>query len=288
MTGFARTDGSHEGYSWTWEIKSVNSRNLDLRFRVPPGHDEIEMRGRKAAQDRFARGNLSIGLTLRRPDRPPIVTINQDVLGQLRSAAAAADPDGTAPRIETLMALPGVVETSHEDETEDERGARFAAILASLDESFGHLAEARQTEGEALRTVLDGHIVEIEKLTTAARGLAETQPAKLQSKLKSQLEELLGDSDKVDGDRLAQEVAQLVVKADIREEMDRLDSHIQAARDLLAADGAVGRKLDFLCQEFNREANTLCSKASETELTRIGLDLKAAIDRMREQVQNIE
>lgn len=289
MTGFARVDGAAAGYSWVWEVKSVNSKGLDLRFRLPNGFDGIEASSRKIAADNFARGNLSINLTLQRPDRPPVLDVNRDVLDQMIAVAGEYKGGTENVDVETLLGLRGVVEVvESEDENESEIAARDAAIAAGFDELMTALATARADEGVRMGAVVEEHIEEISSLTSEAAGLAEMQPARRQERLAAQLDELLGGENAVPPERLAQELALIVAKGDIREELDRLVAHVGAARDLMAEGGAVGRRLDFLCQEFNREANTLCSKSSDLELTRIGLALKAAIERLREQVQNIE
>jgi uncharacterized protein (TIGR00255 family) len=288
MTGFARADGAAAGYSWTWEAKSVNSKGLDVRFRLPPGLDSIEATVRNAASKRFARGNLSINLTLVRPESVPTIRVNREVLDQVMPIVQEFRGDA-APDIETLLTLRGVVDLV-ETETEDEdvlRG-RDAAIVKSFDELLSALAAARLDEGKHLDAVVREHVETIDTLTEAASALAAMQPEKRRDRLRAQLDELLAGETPVAEERLAQEVALIVARGDVREELDRLRAHGAAARELLSSGTAIGRRLDFLCQEFNREANTLCSKSSDLELTRIGLDLKAAIERLREQVQNIE
>ena len=289
MTGFARIDGAAAGYSWVWEVKSVNSKGLDLRFRLPGGFDQIEAAARKLAGDTFVRGNLSINLTLQRPDRPPVLEVNREVLEQMVSLAAEYKGGRENVDVETLLGMRGVVDVVEgAEENEAEIALRDAAIVAGFGDLMTALATARREEGTRMGAVVDEHIAEISALTTEAAALAEMQPARRQERLTAQLEELLDGENAVSPDRMAQEIALLVSKGDIREELDRLVAHVGAARDLMAEDGAVGRRLDFLCQEFNREANTLWSKSSDLELTRIGLALKAAIERLREQIQNIE
>ncbi|CAN0491144.1 unnamed protein product, partial [Discosporangium mesarthrocarpum] len=272
-----------------WEVKSVNSKGLDLRFRLPNGFDAIEASSRKAAGDAFVRGNLSISLNLQRPDRPPVLSVNRDVLDQMIAVASEYKGGAENVDVETLFGLRGVVDVvESEDEDEAEITQRDTAIAAGFDELMEALAAARRDEGARMGAVVDEHIEEISVLTSEAAGLAEMQPARRRERLAAQLEELLEGEGAVAPERLAQELALIVAKGDIREELDRLVAHVDAARDLMEEGGAVGRRLDFLCQEFNREANTLCSKSSDLELTRIGLALKAAIERLREQIQNIE
>lgn len=289
MTGFARVDGAAAGYSWAWEVKSVNSKGLDLRFRVPHGFDRIEAAARKLGGERFVRGNLSINLTLQRPDRPPTLEVNRDLLDQMISLAAEYKGDRDKVDIETLLALRGVVEVvENQDDDEADIAVRDAAVADGFAALMDALAIARHEEGARLVVVVDEHIEEISALTAEAATLAEMQPARRTERLSAQLEELLDGETPAPAERLAQEIALIVARGDIREELDRLVAHVAAARDLMAEGGAIGRRLDFLCQEFNREANTLCSKSSDLELTRIGLALKAAIERLREQIQNIE
>ena len=289
MTGFARVDGAVAGYSWVWEVKSVNSKGLDLRFRLPNGFDQIEAGARKLAGESFVRGNLSINLNLQRPDRPPVLEVNRDVLDQMVALATEYKDGAGNVNVETLLGLRGVVDVVEgEDEDEAEIAQRDAAITVGFGELMTALATARREEGARMGAVVDEHIEEISSLTSEAAALAEMQPARRQERLTTQLDELLGSENAVSPERLAQELALIISKGDVREELDRLVAHVGAARDLMAESGAVGRRLDFLCQEFNREANTLCSKSSDLELTRIGLALKAAIERLREQIQNIE
>jgi len=289
MTGFARVDGAAAGYSWAWEVKSVNSKGLDLRFRLPHGFDQIEAMARKLGAEAFTRGNLSINLTLQRPDRPPALDVNRDVLEQMISLAAEYKDGRKKVDVETLLGLRGVVEViENQDEDEADIAARDAAVADGFTELMKALATARTEEGARMAVVVDDHIEQIASLTAEAAGLAEMLPAKRTERLMAQIDELLGSDSPVFEDRLAQEIALIVARGDIREELDRLVAHVAATRDLMEEGGAVGRRLDFLCQEFNREANTLCSKSPDLELTRIGLALKAAIERLREQIQNIE
>ena len=290
MTGFARAEGAGNGYSWSWEIRSVNARNLDVRLRLPSGLDRIEAGARAAATARFRRGNLSASLTLNRTARASQLTINRDVLDQVLALTEEFKHlvDAAPPRIDTLLSVRGVLEQVEEEETEEVRDQLDAALTGTFTQALDELARARDEEGGRLATVVDGHLDEIARLVGAAAALAETQPEALNRRLRAQVDGLVASEPKLSEERLAQEVALLVAKADVREELDRLDAHLASARELVAATDAVGRRLDFLCQEFNREANTLCSKAADIELTRIGLDLKAAVEQLREQVQNIE
>ena len=290
MTGFADATGSFGPLRWRWEAKSVNGRSLDLRLRTPPGFDGLEPPARKLAAERFQRGAFQISLTVEQDSRAGGLTVDAAALASaVRIARQVADETGLQPaRVDGLMALKGVI-VAEEAETLDEvaRAARDAAILESLGLAFDKLVKARLTEGGKLAALMTAQVNDVAALTAEAGGLAAAQPAALKTRLESQLAELLGGAS-VPQERLAQEVALLATKADVREELDRLAAHVQDARALIAEGKGVGRKLDFLAQEFNREANTLCSKSSDIALTRVGLKLKAVIDQFREQSQNVE
>lgn len=291
MTGFARAEGRDDSLQWIWEVKSVNGRTLDTRCRVPSGMDGLEPVARAAVAERMRRGNVTVSLTLARGAAPPTVRINREVLARLLEVVKELQEsiDAAPPRLDGLLAIRGVVEVI-EDELEDEalRQLRFDRIAATLSEALDALCRMRAAEGARLAALIAGHLDEIERLRNAAADTAAAQPEALRERLRNQVAALLEASPALPEDRLAQEAALLIAKSDVREELDRLAAHISAARDLLNEGGAIGRKLDFLCQEFNREANTLCSKSADVQLTRIGLGLKAAIEQLREQVQNIE
>jgi uncharacterized protein (TIGR00255 family) len=289
MTGFAEAHGAHESARWRWEAKSVNGRGLELRLRVPPGFDSIEAAARMLAGERFKRGNIQATLNLEPQENGRGLRVDAAALAAaVKIAREVAQETGLAPaRVDGLLALKGVIvqdETALDDAA---RAARDAAVLESLAAAFDALRRARRTEGAKLSAILTAQIGEIEKLTHEAEALAASQPAAFRDKLQAQLKELLG-SVSIPEERLAQEVAMLATRGDVREELDRLAAHVHEARTLVASGDAVGRKLDFLAQEFNREANTLCSKSSDIQLTRTGLALKAAIDQFREQAQNVE
>ena len=292
MTGFARASGRDEGLGWTWEVKSVNGRGLDARCRLPPGMDALDVVVRRAVSERFRRGSFTVALQTERAAAGAHLRIDRGVLDQLMMLAAELRSEMTdaAPlSIGDLLRLRGVVDLVEEEDADAEtRARREARIAETLGEALEALAAARIEEGARIAEMLAGHLAEIETLARAAREAASTHPAMLRRRLEDALAQFNEASPPVSEERVAQEVAILLVKGDVREEIDRLDAHIAAARELIAEGGAVGRRLDFLCQEFNREANTLCSKAGDVALTRIGLDLKATIDRFREQVQNVE
>jgi uncharacterized protein (TIGR00255 family) len=288
MTGFARIEGSHGAHAWIWELRSVNARSLDVRCRIPAGFERLEPVARAEAGKRFRRGNIALTLTLARSEAIPQLRINRPLLDEVLALARELEGAGAAPpRLDTLLTMRGVIEPVDQAD-EDVRIAVEQAMERTLGDALGRLAAARAEEGARLAPVLGEHIDRIEHLVSAAGACAAAQPEALKERLRSQVAALLEASPALPEDRLAQEAAILVTKADIREELDRLSAHIEQARALMTGGGAIGRRLDFLCQEFNREANTLCSKSSEVELTRIGLELKAAIEQFREQIQNIE
>lgn len=294
MTGYARAQGTDERRQWVWEARSVNGRNLEVRCRVPQGFDRLENVARNAAAGHLKRGNVALSLIITSQRQAKPLRINRDLLAELgglveevRKTTGAA-----APAADGLLRVRGVIEEEDEGEaSEEDVAALDKALTATLNAALKALAKARADEGRSLAPVIGGHVDEIESLCSRAAARAQAQMGTVRSRFENQLEELLDRAPSLSEERFAQEVALLVGKADVREELDRLKAHISQARGLLAEarpDNPVGRKFDFLCQEFNREANTLCSKSADIELTRIGIDLKGAIERMREQVQNVE
>ena len=294
MTGYARAQGSDERRRWVWEARSVNGRNLEIRCRVPQGFDRLENPARTAIGNRMKRGNVSLTLTVASEQQSKPLRINRALLAELallveevRKGTGAA-----APTADGLLRVRGVIEEDEGAEENEEALAKLdRALSGTLDEVLKALAAARAAEGRALAVVIDRHVGEIEELCKRAADRAAAQVGTVRARFESQLGELLERAPPLSEERFAQEVALLVGKADVREELDRLAAHIAQAKTLLAdarPDNPVGRKFDFLCQEFNREANTLCSKSADIELTRIGIDLKGAIERLREQVQNVE
>ncbi|MDY0884026.1 YicC/YloC family endoribonuclease [Dongia soli] len=290
MTGFARMDGAIEDFSWTWELKSVNGRNLDIRCRVPASFESLEPIIRSAAGELLKRGNVNVSLSVDDHARTGSFRINEAALSQIEALMRDLAPrlNAAPPRLDGLLALRGVLEIEDAALAPEVAEQRLQALQQSLAAALQQLHEMRRIEGQRLSDLILGHLDEIERLRSAAAKIAVTQPELLRKRLTEQLSTLLATQVPLSEERLAQEVLLLVAKADIREELDRLAAHVAAARVLIASGGPVGRKLDFLCQEFNREANTLCSKASELALTNIGIDLKAAIEQLREQIQNIE
>jgi uncharacterized protein (TIGR00255 family) len=290
MTGFARAEGQMGVYGWSWELKSVNAKGLDMRVRLPPGLDSLEGPVRDRVAAKLKRGNVTAALAVARAPGSERVVVNEAALEAMLALPAkyAGRIDPAPPRLDALLAVRGIVEVVEAPDTEEERNRRSAAMLATLDEALTRVAAARRNEGGRLAALLLGHLGEIRRLVDAAANAAGARPEKLRAKLEEQLKQLLESRPPLPEERLAQEAALLATKGDIREEIDRLRAHCDAAAEMLAKPGAVGRQLDFLAQEFNREANTLCSKSADVELTRIGLELKTAIDQFREQIQNVE
>ena len=290
MTGFARADGAFDGLAWHWEAKSVNGRGLDVRCRLPQGLESLEIGIRAAATRHFRRGSLQVALQLTRGAAAAEVRLNEPVVEAMISLAEKLRQRlGSPPvRAEHLLALRGVVEVPEPVEDQESAAARDAAILESLDPLFADLSAMRAREGEKIEALLVDQIDRIAALTEAARQSPERSPETIRAKLVDQIARLIEAGPSLDPDRLHQEAVLAAQKSDIQEEIDRLTAHVEAGRDLLASPEPVGRKFDFLAQEFNREANTLCAKAYGRELTRIGLELKSVIDQLREQVQNIE
>jgi uncharacterized protein (TIGR00255 family) len=289
MTGFAREAGVTGPFQWAWEIKSVNGRGLDVRLRVPPGFDAVGEEARTQVQRAFGRGQCQLNLSLTRAATSPRVKVNEEALQALVQALGRiALPANVGPAsIDGLLAVRGVVEV--EDTADEELGAELSGELrAGVARAVEALRQSRAAEGRALAAVIEGQLAAIADLARQAEHNPARQPEAVRARLETQVATLLGAAPALDPERLHQEAVLLAAKADIREELDRLVAHIAAARELLAAGGAVGRRLDFLAQELGRETNTLCAKANDVSLSRIGLDLKAVVEQFREQVQNVE
>jgi uncharacterized protein (TIGR00255 family) len=289
MTGFAREDAALESWSWAVEARSVNGRNMEARFRGPPGFDSLERAAREGCQARFQRGQITVGLQAKRAENASQVRINTEQLDRYLSVASAYAADGRAatPTIEGLMALRGVVEQAEDDDDPDVRAEVEAAMVASIERALDGLKVSRQEEGIALTPVLAALVDRIEMLVGEAALEAQAQILSVKERFERRVAELVTDRSSLE-DRIVQEAALLAAKADVQEELDRLTNHVAAARTLIASEQAAGRRLDFLTQEFMREANTLCSKSATTSLTTVGLELKAVIEQLREQVQNVE
>lgn len=290
MTGFARGQGSAGSYAWAWELKSVNSKGLDLKLRLPPGWEAIEPGVRARASEVLSRGSVFANLTLSREGIVPVARINEPALNAVLAALKGLEGKvaGAPPSLDGILALKGVMEVSEAEESEEERSAAEAAVVAGFGEALKGLAEMRRTEGQALGKILSARLSEIGVLAARAEATPGRKPEAIKARLAEQVATLLETSQRFDADRLHQEAIMLATKIDIREELDRLVAHVDQAKKLIAAGGPVGRKLDFLSQELNRESNTLCSKANDLELTNIGLELKAVVEQFREQVQNLE
>lgn len=288
MTGFGRAEGALGGWSWAVEARSVNGRNLEVRFRGPPGFESLERAARDGAQSRFQRGNLSVGVTAKRSEGAASVRVNVEQLERYMALGAPFMRDGRImpPTLDGLLSLRGVIEADEAGLDPEAQAELEAAVAASIAVALDGLVAARREEGGALLGVLSAQVDRIGDLAGQARGIAAGQPAAIKARFEARLKELAGEA--ATEERIVQEAAAMAVKADVQEELDRLGGHVDAARSLLASDAAVGRRLDFLTQEFMREANTLCSKSQAGALTTVGLDLKATIEQFREQVQNVE
>ena len=290
MTGFARGHGVAGSYVWAWELKSVNSKGLDLKLRLPAGWDAIEAPVRARAAEMISRGSVFANLTVSREGVATIARVNEPVLSAVLTTlnALAGKVNAAPPTLDGILALKGVIEVTEAEESEDDRRAAESAVAAGFIAALKGLQLMRQHEGEALGRVLDARLGEIAKLAARAEGAPGRKPEAIKARLAEQVATLLETSTRFDADRLHQEAILLATKVDIREELDRLSAHVAQARKLLADGGPIGRKLDFLSQELNRESNTLCAKANDVELTNIGLDLKSVVEQFREQVQNLE
>ncbi len=291
MTGFARADGNGEGLAWSWEARSVNGRGLDVRMRLPPGFDGIEPAVREAVTKRFARGNVAVTLSLERPVGASAIRLNEALLLELVKAAdrAAELTGGQRPDTASLLAMKGVIEIGDNGiDDQETRTKREQVLLGGLERTLDGLLAARRAEGDRLQVVIVDQISRISSLADQVRGSPSRTPQAVRARLNDLVTRLLDVNEAFDSERLSQEAVLNATRIDIEEELARLDAHVAAAHDILAEVGGVGRKLDFLAQEFNREANTLCSKANAVDITRLGLALKTVIDQFREQVQNVE
>ena len=292
MTGFARTEGGHNGQAWVLEMRSVNGRSLDIKYRVPPGFEAVERLGRDLAKGRFQRGQVNVTVSLANAGAKAGVSLNQDVLDFYLKAfdSLVASGKASAPSVDGLLSLRGVVDVSGDERIELDAAAE-ATLAADLGRLFDALKQARESEGRALETILNGHLAAMAVTLERARDLAGQQGELIRERFVRRLAEIVPENvNNYEGfsERVLQEAALLATKADVREELDRLASHITQAHSLINEEAAPGRKLDFLSQEFMREANTLCSKSAFIELTQTGLELKSVIDQFREQVQNVE
>jgi uncharacterized protein (TIGR00255 family) len=290
MTGFARASAQGAGALIAWEVKSVNGKSAEARFRLPPGFERLEPAARQTLQKRFARGNFQAALTVGRTASGVQPVVNEAFLKDLAGLAQRLEKQyGCAPATaDGLLALRGVLEVPEAVESEESRAELDSAVLTTLETALTGLEAARLQEGAALGALLNGLLDQVEALTLRAEADPSREPKVIRERLAEQVRLLLDASAGLDEARLHAEAAFLATKADIREEIDRLKTHVASGRGLLAGGGAIGRKLDFLAQEFNRESNTLCSKSNAASVTAIGLELKSVVDQFREQVQNLE
>ena len=290
MTGFARSEGARHGTSWHWELRSVNNRGLDLRLRLPPGFEALEPKVRDRIAKAFSRGSINANLSITRRARTTEVRLNQAALDRVLAIAnRLSDATGAEkPRIDTLIGLKGMIDLVEDADDEEGLAAEQAAVMADLETAVAGLLAARSEEGARLKAVLSDQVSEIERLSASVASSPARSVDAIRARLADQVARLMDTNQGLDPVRLHQEAVILATRADVEEELKRLAAHVEAARELLTGSGAVGRKLDFLAQEFNREANTLTSKAADQEIARAGLALKVVIDQLREQVQNIE
>jgi uncharacterized protein (TIGR00255 family) len=290
MTGFARSNGASGPYAFEWELKSVNAKGFDLRMRLPPGWDELEAFAKKRAGEVLSRGTVYANLSVKRTNAASTVRINEEVLASIVRVAGvlAGKIDAVAPSIDGLLGIKGVIEIVEPESDEAEDKAAKAAAVAAFEQALANLVEMRQREGVMLGQVLSQRMDEIERLAQKAEAAPGRKPDAIRARLAEQIAVLLESTDRFDPDRLNQEALLIAAKADIREELDRIASHIAQAREMIAKGGPVGRRLDFLAQEFHREVNTCCSKANDLELTNTGLAMKNVVEQFREQVQNLE
>lgn len=292
MTGFASRTGTADGYSWNWELRSVNAKGLDIRLRLPDWLAVLEAELRKSMGAAMARGSVTLGLRIGRDAGEAAVELNTDALervldtiNEIEMRAGAKGVTLTPASAATVLGFRGVMDAPVSREASE---TLLGALRADIEPLLTSFNQMRRAEGEALHTVLTRQLSEIGTLTDEAHGMLDQRAEEMRTAFKTALAKVMDASAEMDEARLAQEIATLAVKSDVTEEIDRLRAHVAAARDLMASGEPVGRKLDFLMQEFNREANTLCSKSQNTRLTEIGLALKVLIDQMREQVQNVE
>ena len=290
MTGFARGHGVCGPYSWAWELKSINAKGLDFRLRLPVGWDAVEGPVRNSSAQVLTRGTVYGTLSVDRHGAAPIVRVNEAVLAAVLATLKnlSGQVDAVAPRLDGILSLKGVFDIIEPDESEQDRQAAEAAVIAGFETTLAELALMRRHEGESLQRVLSQRLEEIASLVARADAAPGRHPEAIKKRIAEQVAMLLDSSNRLDPDRLHQEAILIASKADIREEIDRLASHVAQVERLMAAGGSIGRRLDFLAQELNREANTLCSKSNDVELTNIGLELKGVVEQFREQVQNLE
>jgi uncharacterized protein (TIGR00255 family) len=290
MTGFARADGVAAAYAWAWELKSVNAKGIDLRLRLPPGWDVVEVPVRARASEALARGTVYATLSIERTGVEPAVRVNDSVLAAVLATIKdlSGRVEAAPPRLDGILAIKGVIEVVDAPEREQDRRRAEAAVIAGFERALAELRQMRRHEGEVLARVLLARLAEIATLASKADAAPGRQPEAIKRRIAEQITALWDNASRFDTDRLHQEAILIAAKADVREELDRLNAHVAQARKLIQGGGAIGRRLDFLSQELHRESNTLCAKANDVELTNIGLELKTVVEQFREQVQNLE
>ena len=290
MTGFARGHGISGAYAWSWEVKSVNAKGIDLRFRMPAGWDAVEVPARARASEKLSRGTVYANLTVERKGVQPTAKINEPVLSAILSTlkSLSGKVEAAPASLDGILSLKGVIEVTEEDEREEDHRAAETAIIAGFEQALASLVAMRRAEGATLGRLLTARLDEIAVLAARAEKAPGRKPEAIKARLAEQVATLLSASERFDSDRLYQEAVLLAAKADIREELDRLASHVAQAKKLIDDGGAIGRKLDFLAQELHRKSNTLTAKANDVDLTNIGLELKTVVEQFREQVQNLE
>ncbi|WP_108883567.1 YicC/YloC family endoribonuclease [Anderseniella sp. Alg231-50] len=290
MTGFGRGEGSSGPWTFQWEMRSVNGKSLDVRLRLPTGTEAVEQAIRASAAKHLKRSNVQVFLNLEKDEAVSSIRVNTDALAAAIEAVRTVEKanGGQPASTDAILAMRGVIEHAADEPDEEAVAARDEALIVAADQAIRALAANRLAEGERLATVVSGQLDRIADLTAQAIANPSRTPDAIQARLAASIERIVGTASSLEPERLHQEAMLAAAKADIQEELDRLVAHVTAARELLTAEGPVGRKFDFLAQEFNREANTLCSKSTDTSLTHIGLELKTVIDQLREQVQNIE
>jgi uncharacterized protein (TIGR00255 family) len=290
MTGFARSHGASGPYAFEWELKSVNAKGFDLRIRLPPGWDDLESFAKKRASEVLSRGTVYANFSVKRTNALSTVRVNEEVLASILRIAGmlAGKIDAVAPSVDGLLSIKGVIEVVEPENDEMEDKAARDAAAGAFDQALAHLVDMRRREGSALGQILLQRMNEIEQLARRAEAAPGRKPDAVRARLAEQIAILLETSDRFDPDRLNQEALLIAAKTDIREELDRIASHVAQAREMIAKGGPVGRRLDFLAQEFNREVNTCCSKSNDIELTNTGLEMKNVVEQFREQVQNLE
>lgn len=290
MTGFARSDGEYGSLTWHWEIRTVNAKGLDIRMRLPQGFEGIEQRVREACRKRLTRGNCFVALSVNRDAGGTEIQLNETALMQAAAAVRRASEiiDAEPPRLDGLMTIKGVLEIREPEEDDDTRAAQIETVIGDLEQSLDQVVVARRDEGQRLSDVIKADLAEVARLVHIVENAPARSAETISARLREQIERLLDANSALDEDRLHQEAVMLAAKVDVQEEIERLKAHVAAGEDLLTSGEPVGRRLEFLMQEFNREANTICSKSNDTEISHAGLEMKSVIDRLREQVQNIE